>query len=216
MSREKAPPTKVRPGADTTAERIVDAACRLFGTKGYEGTSTKEICDLAEVNIAAIHYHFGSKEELLRTILEEYGRSSLLSALRVLEEPASKDVFRVRLTMYVQEVIDSFLQHPELCKIIQQEVELLHARSEAVFRETFMKRYEALVHFISVAKERGIVRESIDPELAARALFSQLSWHMRFDHVLKRFHDVTLRDVEFREKWISQTVNMFIEGVGGN
>ena len=95
MSREK---------GEGTAERILRAATHLFATKGYEGTSTKEICEVAEVNIAAIHYHFESKEGLLRTILERFGTFSLKTVQRILEEPSSRDVFRERLRMYLEEV----------------------------------------------------------------------------------------------------------------
>jgi AcrR family transcriptional regulator len=48
-----------------TRQRILDTAERLFGENGYAGTSLRQIIGAAEVNLAAIHYHFGSKEDLL-------------------------------------------------------------------------------------------------------------------------------------------------------
>jgi AcrR family transcriptional regulator len=52
-----------------TKERILDAAERLFGEMGYDGTSLRAITAAAKVNIAAVNYHFKSKEELLRAVL---------------------------------------------------------------------------------------------------------------------------------------------------
>src|ERR1700691_4369636 len=46
-------------------EKILDTAERLFGDHGYAGTSLRQIIANAGVNLAAIHYHFGNKEELL-------------------------------------------------------------------------------------------------------------------------------------------------------
>ncbi|MBI5060641.1 TetR/AcrR family transcriptional regulator [candidate division KSB1 bacterium] len=46
--------------------RILSAARRLFAEQGLEATSTREIADAAEVNLAMIHYYFGSKEQLYR------------------------------------------------------------------------------------------------------------------------------------------------------
>ena len=49
-------------------QRLVQAALKVFATKGYEGASTREICRLAEVNVAAIHYYFGDKATLYREV----------------------------------------------------------------------------------------------------------------------------------------------------
>jgi AcrR family transcriptional regulator len=48
-----------------TKQRILDTAERLFGGQGYGETSLRQIIAEAGVNLAAIHYHYGSKEELL-------------------------------------------------------------------------------------------------------------------------------------------------------
>jgi AcrR family transcriptional regulator len=48
-----------------TKDKILDAAERLFGEQGYSETSLRHIIADAGVNLAAIHYHFGSKEDLL-------------------------------------------------------------------------------------------------------------------------------------------------------
>ena len=53
-----------------TKERILDAAERLFGERGFVGTSTRAVTSGAGVNLAAVHYHFGSKEALLRAVID--------------------------------------------------------------------------------------------------------------------------------------------------
>ena len=49
-------------------DRLLQAALEVFAAKGYEGASTREICRLAEVNVAAIHYYFGDKASLYREV----------------------------------------------------------------------------------------------------------------------------------------------------
>lgn len=49
-------------------KRLVRAALQIFASKGYEGASTREICRLAEVNVAGIHYYFGDKASLYREV----------------------------------------------------------------------------------------------------------------------------------------------------
>ena len=51
-----------------TRERILDAAEQLFMEHGYEGTSMRQITGEAVVNLAAVNYHFGSKESLMQEV----------------------------------------------------------------------------------------------------------------------------------------------------
>src|SRR3954447_22854602 len=57
-----------RPSA-VTRDRILDAAEELFMEHGFEATSLRQITTAAEVNLAAVNYHFGSKEELFQSVL---------------------------------------------------------------------------------------------------------------------------------------------------
>ncbi len=51
-----------------TKERILDAAERLFAEVGFESTSLRMITSKAGVNLAAVNYHFHSKEDLVRAV----------------------------------------------------------------------------------------------------------------------------------------------------
>ncbi|MDX9944608.1 MAG: TetR family transcriptional regulator [Azonexus sp.] len=51
-----------------TRERILDVAERLFMEFGYDGTSMRQITGEANVNLAAVNYHFGSKEALMQEV----------------------------------------------------------------------------------------------------------------------------------------------------
>lgn len=80
--------TKLNP--DTRA-RILDVAERQFMAHGYEGTSMRMITSTAEVNLAAVNYHFGSKEGLLRSVFHRrlvWLNSERLAALDTLEQQA--------------------------------------------------------------------------------------------------------------------------------
>lgn len=54
--------------ATPTPERILDVAEEMFADHGYRGVSLRSITRASGVNIAAIHYHFGSKQVLLEQI----------------------------------------------------------------------------------------------------------------------------------------------------
>jgi AcrR family transcriptional regulator len=59
------------PKRDGTREKLFRAAVKVFASEGYKGATVREICTLAGAgNMSSINYHFGSKEELYKQILD--------------------------------------------------------------------------------------------------------------------------------------------------
>ena len=52
----------------STKDRILGAAEELFAQHGFSGTSLRQVTALADVNIAAVNYHFGSKDNLVHEV----------------------------------------------------------------------------------------------------------------------------------------------------
>src|SRR6185295_14681558 len=52
-----------------TKSRILDTAEKLFGMNGFDGTSLRDITTAADVNLAAINYHFQTKDSLIDAIV---------------------------------------------------------------------------------------------------------------------------------------------------
>jgi AcrR family transcriptional regulator len=55
--------------ADTTRDRLLDTAERLFAEHGYQATTMRAVTTEAAANIAAVNYHFGSKQALLEAVV---------------------------------------------------------------------------------------------------------------------------------------------------
>ncbi|UCV13933.1 TetR/AcrR family transcriptional regulator [Quatrionicoccus australiensis] len=74
-----------------TRERILDAAEQLFMAHGYDGTSMRQITGGAGVNLAAVNYHFGSKESLMQEVFRrrlDWLNEERLRVLNVYESEA--------------------------------------------------------------------------------------------------------------------------------
>src|SRR6476619_5307454 len=69
MAKAKVVALPVARAAVETKERILDAAETLFREHGYEATSLLSLTTAADVNLAAVNYHFGTKEELFQAVL---------------------------------------------------------------------------------------------------------------------------------------------------
>lgn len=65
----------------STKDRILGAAEELFAQHGFSGTSLRQVTSRADVNVAAVNYHFGSKENLVNEVFRR--RMDDMSAQRL-------------------------------------------------------------------------------------------------------------------------------------
>jgi AcrR family transcriptional regulator len=56
--------------ADDTRTRLIESAAAIFALRGYQATTTREICIRAHANPAAVNYHFGDKLGLYKAALK--------------------------------------------------------------------------------------------------------------------------------------------------
>lgn len=71
---------------ESTRNRILSAATILFARKGYDATSLRDITTEAKVNLAAVNYHFRSKEDLFCAVIERIIAPTSTRRLALLEE----------------------------------------------------------------------------------------------------------------------------------
>lgn len=119
-AKTKKHPTKPkvdRRRAPETKTRILDAAEQLFLERGFHGASIRDISKAADVQIALTYYHFGSKEDLFRAVVDrraEDNAAGMLTALRKMQRDPERahqpeDLFRA----FLQPVVDRALNGGE-------------------------------------------------------------------------------------------------------
>jgi AcrR family transcriptional regulator len=64
-----------------TRSKIIQAASNLFAERGYAGTTTRSIAERADVNEVTLFRHFGTKENLAREIMSQYGGQAIAEKL---------------------------------------------------------------------------------------------------------------------------------------
>jgi len=69
-----------------TKQRILAAALTIFAEQGYNAATLREITSAAGVNIAAVNYHFGSKQALMRAVFGRLARPVNELRLKLLDE----------------------------------------------------------------------------------------------------------------------------------
>ncbi|MGE6256839.1 TetR/AcrR family transcriptional regulator [Heyndrickxia sporothermodurans] len=62
----------MRKEAEERKNEILDAADKLFGQKGFDGTSTNDILEMVGIARGTLYYHFKSKEDIMDALIERY------------------------------------------------------------------------------------------------------------------------------------------------
>lgn len=92
-----------------TKWRVIASATHLFATKGMENVSLRELTTAAGVNLAAVNYHFGSKEALCEAVLDSLSGSvnarRLANLDKVLDEAAASN-----RPPSLEKILDTFMQ----------------------------------------------------------------------------------------------------------
>jgi AcrR family transcriptional regulator len=99
-----------------TSEAILRAATTLFSQKGINGTTTREIADLAGVNIAGLHYHWGGKEDLLKAVYQRVIEELMGLVSRIFENPAAH--LKENIETHLGRFHDFFIENPEYARIL--------------------------------------------------------------------------------------------------
>lgn len=195
-----------------TPERLLKAARELFSRQGFDGTTVKELADHAGVNVSLVSYHFNGKEGLYRACLEQFGKERLAVAQRVLQSPRSLEDFRVRLTMFIEELLTCHSEQPEVTAILHREVDLGVKIAEDVFKKTFLVVFSTLVEFLKAAQEAGVVRKDFDPQILASVIFGSVMHSVKTDRVGCKFFGTSFNDPAFRKRFIETAIEMAISG----
>lgn len=92
--------------ADTTRERLMDAAGQVFAQRGFQEATVREICQLAKANVAAINYHFGDKHKLyIEAVKQAHCQASELVSLQWPEGLPARE----RLRIFIAKWLEQFL-----------------------------------------------------------------------------------------------------------
>ena len=83
---------------EQTRSRLLEAAREIFSQCGFQGATVREICRRADANVAAVNYHFGSKDGLLAEALN-------FSALKTLQSAniAANTCPEMRLRLFIRD-----------------------------------------------------------------------------------------------------------------
>jgi TetR/AcrR family transcriptional regulator len=199
--------------AEELKTSILQSARKHFAIHGYSGASLKDIAEEAGVAGSLINYHFKDKSGLFKAAIETFAQDRMAAVLRILGEVRSREELSVRIQLFVEEMMASIKADPYTFDIIDREMRSENPMVMEIFQETMLLAFKSVVEFFSQAKANGLLREDVDPFLAAGTLFSTTCESARKDMLSKRFFNVSITQPEWALKVSRHIVDLFMNGV---
>lgn len=163
----------MKPLLSSTRERILSAAERLFAEGGVATTSLRAITSQARVNLAAVNYHFGSKDALIEAVYERrigpLNRARLRN-LDVLETRAEPPTVVEVVEAFVEPIVDFSAHDAKEGLVFMRLLAQTYAEAAQHFRKLFAREYAGVIKRYRAALTHAL------PHLGP----SELEWRVQF------------------------------------
>jgi AcrR family transcriptional regulator len=181
-----------------TRSRILDAGEQLFGEQGLDRVSIRDITKKANVNLAAINYHFGSKEDLIAAVLERRlvpVNEARISALDQIERAAGKRGLRLEavLEAFIRPTMEFTLDEPKGGKAFAKLFGRCLSEPSPEVELFLKKQFEPLANRLHSALMRALPRVSR----------SEIFWRMKF--TFGALHHWLLTKDRFLPDWLEKS-----------
>jgi AcrR family transcriptional regulator len=153
--------------------QILAVAEQLFADNGFDGTSVRDIAQLANVNLAMISYYFGSKEKLLEALIEDRAGYTLgiLEELNKDQTLTPWDKIERLVDYYVDKIMNNYRFH---CIMSHQYNTTRSAEIKELITNIKLKNFEQIKKVIADGQRKKIFRK-VDIEFTMASLFGTLT-----------------------------------------
>ena len=189
---------KETPGGQATRDFIIEVATDLFGQHGYQGVTVRQLTLAAKVNLSAITYHFGGKEELYRTtveaLMERIGGliGAPVKALRVAagEAGADRAALRRAAETFIRDWAQLVLANADVQRrlpVLAMELVSPSPVFPIIYEHFYRRLYEALGGLIGAAL--GLEAGSLELSIRVHGVASLMLGFVASERVLWRSLD---------------------------
>ncbi len=153
-------------------EDILRTVLQLFLKKGYNATSTNDICSAAKLAKPTLYYYFGSKRNLLFTLHHDH----LTKYLRpYLDEAAAIQNSEQRILFMIRNYTKMICAHPELRFLIHETLGFKD-KYFAQIKKDWKSHYLLLQYTIADLQASGGITTDVKPSWAALFLIGMITW----------------------------------------
>ena len=154
-------------------EQILQIALNMFGEKGFEGTSIRDLSAEAGINIAMISYYFGSKDKLFEQVIEYKTAYLKTIFLEISQNDSLSHIEKVDAV--ISHLVDRIFSFPPFHRLIHRELSLNHRQgSKNGMIDTLLGNSFLIRDILNDGIKKGHFQK-IDVELSVATLFGTIS-----------------------------------------
>lgn len=156
-------------------DQIIEAAERLFAGVGYDSTSVRDICQEAQVNVAMINYYFGSKEGLLKEMIERKSAMMRGRLESLIQDKAMPE--REKLQLVMSNMVDRMFTHrPFALSVIREITKVNQPEIRKMILGLFMPNFQFLRELIRTGIRKKQFRK-VDVEFTVSSITGTI-WYI--------------------------------------
>lgn len=165
-----------------TRDKLLTSGLKLFSSKGYLATTTREVARKAGVAEITLFRHFPTKEKLLEEVIASF---SVIPALTEIQPELRKRSCEDALTLMAEFLLESMVKRKEWIVLMQSEVRRNPEKLLLVYHSFMDRLYTIIADYFRDQQQAGCMR-CFDPELAARAFYGLIYSFFNAEEVLLR------------------------------
>ena len=154
--------------------QIIETAEELFADRGYDGTSVRDIADVAGVNVAMISYYFGSKEKLMEALFEHRIGSIQMRVESLLKDDSLTPFDKVNMLIddHVERVMQKQCFHKIMISVVltNKMPGILKAANDVKLRIA-----EIVSELIKDGQKKGVFKKKVDVILMLNTMVGTVS-----------------------------------------
>lgn len=191
-----------------TKEKIILAAAEEFSKRGYNGATTRHICERAEVNIAAVNYHFSTKEALYKQVIEylfQKTGKALGERSTIVNEAEWKQAIYDFIVYIIRTTTDSASLNAWKHRILFHEMVDPSDVFPELFEKYFKPHFTSLEYYVRCGLPDGVSRD--DVYIVVFSIVSQCLFYFQNQLIVKQLFNLNFLDEDNRVERISRYIS---------
>lgn len=187
--------------------RILEAALKTFGEKGFYGTTMEDVAAEAGITKGTIYWYFKNKEDLFSGLIDRYSPLSILVKSTTDLSDLDDEELLTRLGAILYDTLE---EKVDFLRVLFMEAQIFPEQAELIYRQLVSRLLDSFGQYLQQKMGRGEFNE-VDPFLATQAFFGTFILHFLTRKIWSPHRSLSFS----KEQVVGEFVRLFLWGVKG-